>query len=103
MKTLKFPLIVIAVLVAMAGAFAFKLPGIADKKTLTTYHYTSNSSVLVDMKNIGNWVAEDPGCATTGNLPCAIVYNGDITAFENYLSEFTNAADVTAAASERKE
>lgn len=102
MKKSKFSLAIVAMLFAITGAFAFYTPTKQDSKTVVRYHYTSSSSQLADMKNIDNWVAEDPACGSSGAKPCAIDYNGNLAQFETYLGTFTSASQVTAAAIEKK-
>ncbi|MES2891876.1 MAG: DUF6520 family protein [Bacteroidota bacterium] len=102
MKKLKFPLAFIAVLFAVGAAFAFNVPTPKEKSVVTRYHYTSSSSLLVDMQNINNWIAEDPDCGSEGSKPCAIDFNGNLSQFDAQLDNYTTAAQVTAAAVERK-
>lgn len=102
MKKIKSLLAVAAFMVAIIGAFAFNTKSAKPLHTSTIYHYTSNSDQLADMKNISNWVAEDPSCGSTGDIPCAVEYDGDLSAFQTYLNGFSDVPTLVAAASERK-
>ena len=102
MKKFKSPIAVMALLLATVITFAFVAPVKKDTRVLTRYHYTSSSALLVDMQNINNWVAEDPDCGSTGTKPCAIDFNGNLSQFDAQLDTYTTAAQVTAAAVEKK-
>ena len=88
--------------IAAAGLSAFTLKEHA-KKTNVTYHYTSSSDAVVDLQNINNWVAEEPGCGSTGDLPCAISFDGDLNDFQTYISELSTLEEFNAVATEMKE
>jgi len=99
MKKFKFPLLV-ALLVAVAGLFAFTVPGKATK-TFNTYHYTSSSVEMEDLQNPENWEGVEPaeGCDELGTIPCTISTDKDL---QEYLEEFTSEnALITAAVTRR--
>ena len=100
MKKFKISLVALfAILIGVAGS-AFTA---VKSTTEITYHYTSGSNQLADMQLIDNWVAEEPGCAVEGNIPCAVPYDGDRNAFEVYLSGFTSVAALNNVATEKKD
>lgn len=101
MKKLKFPMAIVAMLVAVTLAFAFRMPA-KENNTEVRYHYTSPSPLLSEMQDIDNWVAEDPACSSSGTKPCAIDFEGDLEQFEEHLQEFSSPEAVTAAAIEKK-
>lgn len=103
MKKIKFPIGIIAMLVAVTAAFAFNIPAKTTDNVVTRYHYTSSSSALTDMQNISNWVAEDPDCGESGTKPCAIDFNGNLAQFDVKLDTYTSAAQITAAAVLKKD
>lgn len=92
---------ILAMLFAVA-AISFTTLSSVKQTTITRYHYTSNSTVLADVQNINNWVAEEPGCPSTGDLPCAIDYDGDSAAFATYLGGFTSVQAITDVAVQKK-
>lgn len=100
MKKLKISLIALfAVVLGIAGsAFTTKQMKLSD----TTYHYTSGSAELEDMQLIDNWVAEEPGCGQTGDIPCAVPFDGNRSAFQTYLNGITSVSELNAAATEKK-
>lgn len=99
MKKFKISLVAIfAIVIAIAGS-AFTAN---HKTTETIYHYISSSNQLADMQVIDNWVAEEPGCGTSGNIPCAVPFDGDRNQFETYLAGFTSVAALNNVASENK-
>ena len=102
MKKFKFPLGIAALLIAVTAAFAFNAPEHKTGKTVIRYHYTSSSSLLADMQNISNWVAEDPACGSSGTKPCAIDFDGTLSEFDTQLDTYTSASQVTAAAIKKK-
>jgi hypothetical protein len=95
MKKFKFPLLA-ALLIAVAGVFAFTLPG-KTAKTFNTYHYTSSSVEMEDLQNPVNWEGVEPaeGCDEFGTIPCTISTDKDL---EEYLEEFTTANALIGAA-----
>lgn len=98
MKKFKFPLLA-ALLIAVAGVFAFTLPGKTAKK-FTTYHYTGGSS-FAEMQNPAFWEGVSPaeGCGNDGDIPCTVSTNEDIG---EYLESFEDAGELlTAAVSKR--
>lgn len=102
MKKVKISMAVVAMIVAISAAFAFKAPAKNEVKPPTRYHYTSSSAALVDMQNIANWVAEEPGCGTSGTKPCALDFTGNLSQLDIYLDSFDDPADITTEAVERK-
>lgn len=59
-------------------------------KTPTVYQYLSSSSAEEDLQNINNWEEVDgstPSCGTAGTLVCRYEFNGNIDAFESFISE----------------
>ena len=103
MKKIKFPLVVIAILIAVAGAFASNQKNThVNKAGDVLYHYTSNSDQLADMQNPSNWVVEATGCNSSGDIPCGIIYSDVREDFDEYLLGFGNATALTSAADERK-
>lgn len=94
MKKLKFPLLA-ALLIAVAGVFAFTIPGKTEKK-FTTYYYTGGSS-FVDMQNPALWEGTSPaeGCGDNGAIPCAVSTNEDIG---EYLESFEDAGELLSVA-----
>lgn len=99
MKKFKFPLLV-ALLVAAAGIFAFTLPGKTAKK-FTTYYYTGGSD-FDDMKNPELWdgSAPAPGCGDDGDIPCAVSTD---QAIGTYLQSFANAGQLLGVSDGRHE
>ncbi len=93
---------ILALLIAVSAAFAFNVPAKESAKVPTRYHYTSSSALLVDMQNIANWTAEDPGCGTNGSKPCAIDFDGNLSELDAQLDTYTTAAQVTASAVQKK-
>ena len=93
----------LAVALALTASFAFK-PAVKRAGDPVTYHYTSQSGLYADMKDVDNWdPTSGPSCFETGNRPCSIVdFDGDKTALATYLSGFANAAEITNAASDRR-
>ncbi len=102
MKKIKFALGLVTMLVAVTLAFAFNFPAKKEGSVTTRYHYTSSSGLLVDMQNINNWVAEDPECGSEGSKPCAIDFDGNLSQLDAQLDTYTSAAQVTAAAIQKK-
>jgi hypothetical protein len=50
----------------------------------------SSSSAEEDLQNIANWEEVDgstPSCGTAGSLVCRYEFEGDIDAFESFISE----------------
>lgn len=102
MKKIKFPLGIIALLIAVSAAFAFNVPAKKNGKIPIRYHYTSGSGLLVDMQNIANWKAEDPNCGEFGSKPCAIDFDGTLAQLDVQLDTYTTPGQVEAAAIEKK-
>jgi len=103
MKKFKFLSLALAIAISAAGVFAFTQPGKATKtgKTFSTYHYTSNSTVLEDMQDPANWqgVAPAQGCDEDGSIPCTVSTDKDL---QEYLDEFTSASALINAAATRR-
>jgi hypothetical protein len=99
MKKIKFPLVVMALLIAVAGAFAGNQKNATAKKGDVTYRYISDSDVLGDMQNIANWEVASSSCGLSGSIPCAFTYDGD---FEQHLHDFETAYDLKQAADTRR-
>lgn len=102
MKKFRSILFGLTCLIAVVGAFAFKAPNAQHKKGDVTYHYTSSSDQLADMQNPLLWVVESSGCNASGDIPCGIIYSDVRQDFDQYLSEFETAEEITAAADDRK-
>jgi hypothetical protein len=98
----KFKIWFLAIAVITIGSLSAFIGKQHIKKADVTYHYTSSSTSLNDMKLISNWQVEEPGCGSSGSIPCAVIYDEDVDAFQSYLNSFTSVQDLTAAASERK-
>ena len=101
MKKIKFSLLLMAIAVSVAGVFAFTQPG-KNAKKFNTYHYTSSSNSLIEMKKVANWQGTQPeeGCGLYGDIPCTVSPEGDLA---TYLNSFTVAQDLIDAASTRRE
>ena len=104
MKTIKILFACLFAIALGAGVSAFTKADVEKpaKKTEVSYHYTSNSNVLADMKDIENWEVATPGCDEEGNRPCVILYEGDLQAFEAYLQAFSTVSPITERADEKK-
>ena len=98
MKNFKFPLFILAMAIALAGAFA---PAHAGKKghDPVTYYYVSSSTDLGDMKDINNWESSGPSCVSTGTIPCAFTYDGN---FADHLQTYSSATVLKEAADSRR-
>ena len=96
MKSSKFPLVIIAFLIAAATVFAFTTKKAPVKKFDVTYHYTSNSTALQDMKDTSNWEVNHAatGCMQFGDLPCTKTISGDWDDFIDYLDDFIDAGSI---------
>lgn len=60
------------------------------QKTSTQYQYLSSSSSIADLRDIANWEEVDgstPSCGTLGSLVCRYEFDGDIDAFESFISD----------------
>ena len=100
MKSIKFPLMLLAIIIAAAGVFAFTIPAKHAKK-FTTYHYTGGSD-FDDMKNPDLWDNASPevGCGETGDIPCTISTDENLVV---YLNSFGTAAALVEDAVSRRE
>jgi len=106
MKKIRLIPALIALVFALAGAFAFTAQKAEQKRDPVIYHYTSSSDDIDDMRNIANWdVVETPtGCGSTGDLPCSKTFpEEDDVAFQNYLNTFSDPAVLAAAVTTRKD
>jgi hypothetical protein len=99
MKKFKLSLLVVAVAIAVTGAFAFNVPA-KDGKAFTAYHYTGGSS-FTDMQDPDFWegVAPAEGCGSTGNIPCTVNTSDPIG---TYLQTFNNASEFLEVATKRE-
>lgn len=106
MKKIKLIPVLIAVVFALAGTFAFTSQKAEQKRDPVIYHYTSSSDDIDDMRNLANWdIVETPtGCGSTGDLPCSKTFpEEDDVAFQNYLNGFSTAEALAAAVTTRKD
>ncbi|MEO5984329.1 MAG: DUF6520 family protein [Ferruginibacter sp.] len=97
MKHFKFRLFLAAIVIATGLSFAATAPRNSNP---VTYHYTSNSTILTDMKNISNWQGVDAACGVSGDIPCAFTYDGNFSA---HLQTYTSAAALVANADTRRQ
>lgn len=99
MKKFKSILFASAFMIALAGTFAFNLPGKTVKKS-TVYHYDSEVYSLAEMQDIDNWQPSGPECDVVGDFPCAIDYDGEN--FQAFLNGFSTEEALTSAIPERR-
>jgi len=105
MKKVKFVPALVALVFALAGAFAFTASKAPVKKTPVIYHYTSSSDDIVEMQKTSNWeiVAVPTGCGNTGDLPCSKEFEEESEiALQNFLNAYSTAGSLAAAADTRK-
>lgn len=101
MKKFKLSMLLVAIVVAAAGIFAFTLP-VKKAKKFSTYHYTSNSVDMEELQKASNWLGSSPeeGCDVNGSIPCTISTDEDL---QDYLNSFEYPADLITAASSRRD
>lgn len=101
MKRFKFPLFIIALLLALVTTFAFTQNSEPKEKVFTQYHFEGPYTDL-GVANPSNWIAESTSeCLENGDLPCGITYSGTRQDFDIMVSGFNNVAEATAACDKR--
>ena len=93
MKKFKFPLILLALVFAIMGAFAFHPKPVTENKTSTTYYYVGDNT-LVQMQNKNNWLNSGTSCGSSGDKPCTYITNLSRAGFDAHVAAFpsTNQA-----------
>jgi hypothetical protein len=91
-RTFKVPLAFVAVLFAVASAFAFRNHPAQKQGSITSYHYVgayTNSEVSKPQ----NWIEEESFCGGEGDAPCSISTELDRNGFDTMVAGFTTVSD----------
>src|SRR5690242_1344310 len=95
-RTFKVPLAFVAVLLAIASAFAFRNHPVQKQSLTTSYHYVG-AYTDVEVAKPENWIAESSSCGEEGDAPCSILGSSDRPTFDAMVEGFANVAAATAA------
>jgi len=102
MNRFKFPLFLLAMGIAIAGAFAFNTKAEKAHSFSTSYHYIG-AYTDQEVKKPINWVAESSSCPETGDVPCSILTDLNRANFDLMVQGFNDVADATSASTTRTE
>lgn len=102
MKHFKFPLFLLAMGIAIAGAFAFSPKAEKAQPFSTSYHYIG-AYTDPEVKKPINWVEESSSCPESGDVPCSILTDLNRANFDLMVQGFADVADATSAATTRTE
>ena len=95
-KTFRVPLAFVAVLFAVAGAFAFRNHPAQKQSLNTSYHYVG-AYTDAEVAKPENWIAESSSCGEEGDAPCSILGSSDRPTFDAMVEGFANVAAANAA------
>lgn len=92
MKRFRFPVLALAMFIAMLAAFAFNVKPGPAKRVVTTYYYVGGNS-LSAVKTPSNWVENDDPCEPTGSIPCSLDFEGmNRAAFDAHIATYTSVS-----------
>jgi hypothetical protein len=92
MKRFKFPVLLLAMGIAIFGAMAANVKPAAPKNFDATYYYVGNNT-LAQMQDPNNWQNSGTPC-TGANKPCTINWVGTRTQFDEHVIAFPDESAV---------
>ena len=102
MKRFKFPLFLLAMGIAIAGAFAANVKPAESNKPFTIYYYVGDNT-LAEMQDPEKWLNSGSGCEAGDDYPCTINFTGgDRAAFDAHVENFSSIAQVNLEAATKR-
>ncbi len=92
MKRFKFPVLLLAMGIAIFGAMAANVKPAAPKNFDATYYYVGNNT-LAQMQDPNNWLNSGTACSGA-NKPCTINWIGTRAEFDTHVASFPDIPTV---------